>query len=294
MTIELVSTTTSDGVRLDGSLRTPEGASALGIDAVVLHHGFAGNFYGPSFLGELQGRFAGAGVAAFRVNSRGHDLAYNSAGRRLGGAFERLEDCALDWQAWLDRAVAMGYRRVAHWGQSLGAVKNIYCAAEANDQRVVCAIATSPPRFSYAEALARDGTTRLTEQLSHAQRLVEAGQAEASVEMTVPPGFGMTSAQTYLDKWGAEERFNVLKLLPGATVPLLVTVGSEEGKGPEASDWLQFGGLANGLTELAAATPNLTFQLVEGANHAYAGRVGALWSLACDWLQRTLVSQVVG
>jgi dienelactone hydrolase len=292
MTVELVTTTTKDGVRLDGTLLRPLGEAVLGFDAVILHHGYAGNFYvagniyGPSFEGELQERFARAGVAAFRVNSRGHDLAYNSPKGRLGGLYERLEDCVLDWQAWLECADAMGYRRIVPWGQSLGAVKNIYYMAVARDERVPCAIATSPPRLSYSAALQRDVTARLTEQLHQAQRLVEAGQGDALVDMTVPPMFRMTSAQTYLDKWGPEERFNVLARLRDAMAPVLVTVGSEEGKGPEAPDWLQFGGLAEELAKIAATTPNVSFELVEGANHAYAGCVDALWSLARDWLRR--------
>src|SRR5436305_2079702 len=83
--------------------------------------GFRGNFYAPSFFGQVQETFASLGVAALRVNNRGHDLAYNSARGRAGAAYEVLDDSRYDWRAWLDYAESQGWRRVLLWGHSLGA-----------------------------------------------------------------------------------------------------------------------------------------------------------------------------
>ena len=106
------------------------------------------------------------------------------------------------------------------------------------------------------------------------------------LEPQVPPGFRLSSARTYLDKWGPGERNNVLRLLPDVRVPVLVTVGGLEGQTPQSSDWLQFGNYAPQLEALAASTPNVTFKLIEGANHAYAGRVEALWDAASAFLRQ--------
>ena len=150
MTYELVGVTTEDGVRLEGSLLRPDAtANALGADAVILHHGFGNNFYGPGFMGRLQARIAAAGCAALRVNSRGHDLAFAGPNGRLGGAYEIVGDCRYDWRAWIDLAGSLGFGRVALWGHSLGALKTALYLAGANDQRVPWAILSSPPHLSY-------------------------------------------------------------------------------------------------------------------------------------------------
>ena len=127
MSLELVSITTSDGVRLDGTLRRPDAgvASRLGVDAVILHHGFGGNFYARSFFAQMQESFAAEGVAVLRVNNRGRDFAFPSPKGLLGGGYELQDDSRLDWRAWVDLAESLGYQRVLLWGQSLGAVKTI-------------------------------------------------------------------------------------------------------------------------------------------------------------------------
>ena len=133
MSIDLVQVRTNDDVRLDGVLTLPESSSvpALGFDAAILHHGVGGNFYGPSFWPTMTNGLVAKGCAVLRVNNRGHDLMYNSPKGRLGAAYEAVDDCRHDWRAWLDFLESRGYRRIALWGHSLGAVKTIhYLAAE--------------------------------------------------------------------------------------------------------------------------------------------------------------------
>ena len=105
MHVELVSTITSDKVRLDGVLREPTvGTNALqGIDAAVCLHG----------LGDY---LLASGCAVLPVNTRGHDEVATTAGRRLGAGFEIVDDCKLDIGAWLDFLSARGYKRILLWG----------------------------------------------------------------------------------------------------------------------------------------------------------------------------------
>ncbi len=156
MQLELVSVVTSDGVRLDGTLMRPAPgvASGVGVDAVVLHHGYSANFYTPGFFATMQEKLASMGVFALRVNNRGHDLVFNSAIGRLGSSYELMDDSRLDWQAWFDFAVSLGCRSIVPWGHSLGAVKNAYYVATEQDERVPGAIVSSPPRFSYSQSVA--------------------------------------------------------------------------------------------------------------------------------------------
>src|SRR5215210_7302771 len=102
MAVEIVSVETEDGLRLDGSLRQSDASrsKSLNFDAAILIHGLSGNFYAPSFFSRLEVELASRGCTALRVNTRGHDLMYNSPRGRFGAAYEILDDCRKDLRAW--------------------------------------------------------------------------------------------------------------------------------------------------------------------------------------------------
>lgn len=293
MDVELVHVDAADGVRLDGTLRRPRPgiASTVGADAVILHHGVGGKFYGASFYEPIGDAFLSQGCAVLRVNNRGHDLMYNSPKGRLGAAFETVDDCLLDWRAWLDFAADAGFRRIALWGHSLGAVKTVYCLARQADVRVPWAVASSPPRFSYSAYLAMEGAEAFRAYYDQAKRLVDAGNPDGLFATTVPTSITL-AARTYIDKYGPEERYDILQHLPNVSLPILVTIGSEEGTTPRGERWFAFGGLAAQISLLAESQPNLTFQLIEGADHFYVGRTTQLWHAARTWLDRVIPAAV--
>ena len=295
MQLELVSVVTSDGVRLDGALARPQPGvvSSLGIDAVVLHHGYSANFYMPGFLATMQERLASLGVLALRVNNRGHDLVFNSAAGRLGSSYELLADCRLDWKAWFDFAESLGCRSVVPWGHSLGAVKTAYYVATERDARVPGAILSSPPRFSYSQSVTMERGGAWREVAAEARRLVEAGRGAELMQVTEPLN-SLMSAATFADKYGPEEKYNVLTLLELAKVPVLVTLGALEGTGPESRDWTAFGGVAEQLSQIAASQDGVEFEHIEGANHGYSGKNEELWTVALGWLQRLRIEVAAG
>ena len=290
MNVELVNTITEDGVRLDGTLWLPPGRNSHSrpFDAAILHHGVGANFYVAHFFEEVQEKLAALGCPALRVNNRGHDIAYNSPKGRLGAAYEVVDDCRLDFRAWLDFAAARGYGRVLFWGHSLGAVKTIYYMAKEQDPRVPCAIATSPPLFSYSAYSELAGAERFHAHYDEARALVEAGRPDDVFPITVPTN-SLLAARTYVDKYGPEERYNILTHIPAVQVPMLVAIGSEEGLGPEASDWFPFGNLAGKIEDMSATLDLLSFELVQGANHMYVGKVEELWGAALRWLEQMAV-----
>jgi pimeloyl-ACP methyl ester carboxylesterase len=286
MDVKLVSVETADGVRLDGVLREPahRGAGRLGIDAVIFHHGVGGNFYNASYVTAIGDAVLDEGCAVLRVNNRGHDLAYNSPRGRSGAAFETVDDCRHDWRAWLDFTRSLGYERIALWGHSLGAVKTIYYLATEHDPRVVCAVTTSPPRFSHSAYLGEAEAREFTDQLAAAQRLLDQGEGEHLLAVEVPTPLVLT-ARTYVDKYGPDARYDILAHLPNVPAPLLVTVGSKE-------DQISFRHLPQQLTDMAAGRPTLTFALIDGADHQYTDRTAELWRAARGWLEQATVSNV--
>src|SRR5262245_41740534 len=100
--VDLVHTTTLDGLRLDGAYQPPpaDAAHPLALDGVCLLHGTGGNFYGSTLLEAVAERLLTLGCAALRVNTRGHDPVSNAAtargGLRQGAAYEAVDDCRHD------------------------------------------------------------------------------------------------------------------------------------------------------------------------------------------------------
>jgi hypothetical protein len=280
MHVELVSTLTRDDVRLDGYLRAPALSSReLGIDLVICHHGVGGNFYAPSFFNGAAEHLEALGVATLRVNSRGHDQAYHLGTRRLGAAYELLDDCRQDFSAWLDFAEARGYRRIALWGHSLGAVKTVYFEAQVRDPRVVCAIASSPPRFDHQAQRQSEHGQRFLADIALAERAIADGAPERLIEALVPQQRAF-SARTYLDKYGANARFDYFHYLPRAPRPLLLTLGGLE------RNEINFAPLAAQGPTMHAEWPNVSYALIDGADHMYTHTTDQLWSSVHAWLER--------
>jgi pimeloyl-ACP methyl ester carboxylesterase len=182
-------------------------------------------------------------------------------------------------RAWLDLAEARGYRRVAVWGHSLGAVKTVYFLGTDDDPRVVCAVASSPPRFSYQAYHASADAARFDADIDRARQAVAAGQPDEMIEVRIPVARPF-SARTYLDKYGPDARYDYFDYLPKVRQPLLLTLGSLEAGN------LNFAPLAEHGPGFSARWPGVAFSLIQGADHSYTDRTDGLWSAVADWLAR--------
>jgi pimeloyl-ACP methyl ester carboxylesterase len=274
--VELVSVEAGDGLRLDGVFARSNKEPSLGVDLVLFHHGRGTNFYNPSMAAGLSELFLDEGCSVLRVNSRGHDHAFQARQGWFGSAYEIVDDFRLDSAAWLDFAEAAGLERVLVWGHSLGAVKLLYLLGTEPDERIIRAIASSPPRFHYATFVEGPEAGRRVAAFESANSLVAAGHPEALVEFDfgVPLWF---SARSLIDKYGPDDRYDFYRHLPRIEVPLLVTLGAlEEG--------LAFDHLAGDGAALADKQDNMTYASIEGADHSYLARVPELFSLARQWL----------
>jgi len=295
MPVELIHPLTSDGVRLDGILARPQPsvANPHPFDAVILHHGAGASFYTTGFLGYLTDRFVERGVAVLRVNSRGHDLLYNSPTGRQGAATEIVGDCVPDWRAWLDCAEGLGFSRCCVAAHSLGAVKSVYYAATQSDARVQSVIAMSPPRFSFAEFQQRDPTGTFDTTYQRALALQQAGDGDTMMAFIAPVNT-IATATAHLDKFGPANNYDVLRYLGQVPVPTLLTMGQQEDDGVLKRDQFSFKGMAQHYHALAAATPSLTFQVIPGAEHFYRTAMKDLWGVIDTWLRQPTPARASG
>jgi pimeloyl-ACP methyl ester carboxylesterase len=293
MMVDLVHVTTRDGIRLDGtwSKPSPERASQLGVDVVILHHGVGGNFYGPGMFEQYSVALLDRGCAVLRVNNRGHDAmsraVVGEGVKQLGAAYEHMAECPYDWEAWVDLAHAAGYQRIGLWGHSLGATKSLYYMATQRDPRVKCVVAGSPPRFSYAAYCALDSGEEFKRIAAQAQQHIDRGHPEVLID-TVYPIPLLVTAEVFIEKYGPQEQYDIVQHIPNVQCPVLIMVGTAE-----AQTMMAFQGLPPVLEKLAGTIHNLTFASIPGADHAYTHQRDYVWGVVRQWLEKVSYETVV-
>jgi dienelactone hydrolase len=286
--VDLVQTTTRDGVRLDGLFRSPAAGArpAVAADTFCLVHGTGGNFYGSTLLEAVAERLLALGCGVLSVNTRGHDLMSNAAtargGRRLGAAYEVVDDCRHDLAAWVDWLRQRSGPRVGLLGHSLGAVKCLYALAQDPRLGAACAVAVSPPRLSYSWFCSGPERAEFLEAYGRAEQEVQAGRPAALLDVKLPLPFVVTAAG-YVEKYGPDEHYNYLNFVAGLPCPVLVTLG-----GVEVENNMAFRGAPEALRALAARYPRLRVATVAGADHFYTGARDELLAQVEAWLREPL------
>ena len=288
MIVDLMSTTTSDGIELDGALFAPQpGRSPPGaVDAILLAHGSGRNFSMATTKIMAEDLRAG-GYACLSLNSAAHDTVwYNSSdGNYYGNGFEILDRSRLDIRAGVDYLWELGYRRIGILGQSMGAVRVAYYAATEADQRVAAVIPISPVRLSYSYYMASQDAAEFQSIVRQADQLEAEGKAHEllSVNFPIPQLF---SAASYLDKHGPGERYNLITLVPKITIPMLILAGSLE-------THTRLLDMAGDMATAAVNSPGVRCVIFDGGDHALNNRRQEAASAVLDWLA-SLASQPVG
>jgi pimeloyl-ACP methyl ester carboxylesterase len=286
--VDLVQVTTRDGVRLDGALQSPPAgrAPAVGVDGVAFFHGTGGNFYSSTLFDAFAERFLELGVAVLRVNTRGHDgistAVTAKGGRRLGAAYEIVDDCRHDVAAWLDFLRQRVGPRAGLFGHSLGALKCLYALAQEPQLSASCVAAVSPPRLSYSWFCESPQGLEFLATYQQAEQLVQAGQPGALLDVKLPLPFVITAAG-YVEKYGPDERYNYIRFAGSVRCPVLVTLG-----GVEMENNMAFRGAPEALAGAAARQGRLRAATVAGADHFYTGVRREVVACVEAWLREAV------
>jgi pimeloyl-ACP methyl ester carboxylesterase len=284
MLVDLVQTTTADGVRLDGAFQTPTvGKAALGLDALCFVHGTGGNFYSSTLFDGLAERLLQLGCGVLRVNTRGHDLVSTAAtargGRRLGAAYEVGDDCRHDIRAWLDWLRRRAGPRVGLVGHSFGAVKCLYALAREPGLEAACVVALSPPRLSHAVFAASPQGREFLDTYALAERDVASGRGQALLDVRLPLPYVIT-AEGYVEKYGPEERYDFVKFVAAVPCPTLITWG-----GIEVENNMAFRGAPEAVAEVVGKGGRVRCEVIPGADHFYSGVREQVIARAESWLR---------
>src|SRR5436309_15823013 len=201
MLVDLVQTTTRDGVRLDGAFlaQARDDEPAVPFDVFCLVHGTGGNFYSSTLFDSLAERLLELNCAVLRINTRGHDGMSNAVtsqgGRRLGAAYEVVDDCRHDLAAWVDWLVQRAGPRVGLVGHSLGAVKCLYAllatprGSPGGPPPVTSVVAISPPCLSYSWFCSNPEGKDFLATFARAEQLVAEGEPAALLDVKLPLPF---------------------------------------------------------------------------------------------------------
>jgi alpha-beta hydrolase superfamily lysophospholipase len=281
--VDLIQTVTRDGIRLDGAYQAAAGSPPVAVDAICFLHGTGGNFYSSTLFDALAEKLLELGVGVLRANTRGHDLVCNAhttgGGRRLGAAYEVVDDCRHDLAAWLYWLREHAGSRVGVIGHSSGAVKGLYALAREPALAATCLIALSPPRLSHSWFSVSPQGPEFLDTYRQAESHVRAGRPEALMEVRLPLPFVSTAAG-YVEKYSPQEKYNYLTFISDVRCPILLTLG-----GAEVANNMAFVGAAEALQELADRKPALRVEVIPGADHFYSGVREPLGVLVQGWLK---------
>ncbi len=270
-------TVSSDGIRLDGAYfrATAPAPDNAPVDAWLLIHGSGGRFAQPILLHFAQ-KLQEHGYPCLSINTAGHDSVWVGESGPQGNAFEIIDRCRHDLRAAIDWLEERGHSRVGLLGRSLGAVKVAYYAAVEPDPRVTAVVSASPVRLSHSHFAACEQAEEFKQTYIAFQNLVDEGKPQELVHVRFPIN-NMFSAESYLDMYNPDERYNLVPLAGRITVPLLSLSGEREVH-PRLS------GFAREVVEAAVNSPSAHWAEVDKADHTHAGRYEEAAEFIIEWL----------
>jgi len=296
MKVEIVEVTTDDGLVHSGAFldAVQRANEVAGIDVVLMMHGNSSNFYQP-FYHYFAEELARLGCPSLRTNNRGHDVVSRATGARnnvsaveafheapaqfFGTAYEKIDDCRRDWRAWITYLWDRGYRKILVWGHSRGAVKTGYYMGVEDDPRVTACVIASPPWFSYSRWMKSPQAKIFESHLAEAKMWVDRGEPDRLIRVKVPMEY-VSGAANYLDKYGPDERYNVMRYIRKITCPVLALTGTVE-----VERRFAFDGLPEAFEHVRGTKPNLTHVSIPDGDHLYTGKQEFVLASVLAWLK---------
>jgi alpha-beta hydrolase superfamily lysophospholipase len=266
---ELVETTTADGVRLAGALwvaATPDWSRP----ALLLVHGYAGNFY--ESWPPLARRLAARGFPALALNMRDHDHVPQVS---------RFEDSRLDIQAGIRLLAGRGAAYIVLVGQSLGTNRVLFYQAETQDPRVRELILMAPPGNLLEWNIRISGRERTLAVLAEAERRVREGRGGEVMRVDLGPlGQALYSADHLVSLRGPHSRSDPFENIARVRLPILIVHGT--------ADRLADPAVSLRLQIAATAAQSVQVHLIPGADHDLPRRPSEILPILEPWLETVI------
>src|SRR5208282_5665615 len=264
--VEQATLTTHDGARLNGIFYQP--ASGARPTAILLVHGFGGNFYNEYFPVFAKAA-AGQGYSSLALNMRDHD-----AGPKTSDFAENEADIAAGAGYLRER----GYSRLVLLGQSMGTNRVLYYQAAAGDSSVVGTVLVSGPGNLFEWNVWQLGQKKAPATVDEALAMQAAGQEnQLMVVDLVPLGKALYTPRYLLSLRGPNARSDPYQNIEKVANPILIVQGK--------ADKLIEPDIGERLRRATGRSAKVDLIYVEGANHTFNGQEAILAERILAWLK---------
>jgi alpha-beta hydrolase superfamily lysophospholipase len=274
--VEVHDLATEDGVLVQLAYFPPKKADA---PIVIWTHGVGNSFYNTP-IWKVSHLLSSKGWGAALLNNRGHDwVGMNPLDRRwTGAAYERIEDSAFDFKAGLKWLADRGHASIVIGGHSLGGLKAAYTQSHFPEENVVALAMLSSPRLPDD----RDWDWSVHEKiLERGRELIAEGRGQELMHVDMPTNTpalkGLMCAETYVNKYGPQACTTTLRFADRIRVPVFLLAGTKEK--PQLS-------FSMDMERALVNAPSVTRISIEGADHMYTERHGAVAEAFAAWLAR--------
>jgi len=265
--VEQVALHGRDGVQLDGILYRPAAKSRVA--AILLVHGFGSSFYSEYF--PLLGRAAAEdGYACLALNMRDHDT---------GPKVSDFTDNEADIAVGLAYLRSLGHTQFVLLGQSMGTNRVLYYETATGDPSVVATVLVAGPGNLFDWNVWQFGRKKAQAIVDQALAMQAAGLENQLMLVDLGPlGKALYTPRYLLSLRGPKARSDPFQNIQKVTSPILIVQGT--------ADKLVQPGTAERLRRAATHSGKVDLIHVDGADHGFREREGALAERVLTWLKQ--------
>jgi pimeloyl-ACP methyl ester carboxylesterase len=254
----------TDGVRLQGIVFH---ASKPRASALLLVHGYAGNFY-EAYFPKLAEAAAHAGYDTLALNMRDHDS---------GPKKSSFTDNQADIAAGVAYLHELSHKRVVLLGQSMGTNRVLYYQASSGDPDVAATVLVSGVGDLFEWNVWQFGVEKAQATVDEALKLQRAGREEELMLIDLGPiGKALYSARYLLSLRGPDRLSNPYQNLAKVKNPILIVQGT--------ADKLIQKDVGKRLQTAATAGSAAVFVSIQGAGHGFENYEPVLSDKVLGWL----------
>ena len=261
---ELVRLRTSDGERLQGIVFR---ASKPRASALLLVHGYAGNFY-EAYFPKLAHAAAHAGYDTLALNMRDHDA---------GPKSYSFTNNHVDIAAGMAYLRELGHTRMVLLGQSMGTNRVLYYQAASGDPGIAATVLVSGPGDLFEWNVWQFGREKAQATVDEALKLQRAGHEQEQMLIDLGPlGKALYTARYLLSLRGPDRLSNPYQNLAKVKNPVLIVQGTADKFIPKD---------VGKRLQMAVPTGSATmFVSIDGAGHGFEDKESVLSDKVLGWL----------
>ena len=288
-------TRTGDELKLQGMHYAPKKKEV----GVVFVHGMSGNFVENDYADVMGKTLAKNGIGYIYGHNRGYghinDIVRgkpkptgDNESSRQGAWYESFSHCPKDIDAWINQAVALGYKKLIVIGHSLGCSKVIYWWQKTKWEKKVVGGGLVSPVDMVGSTMTQFTPKEFEGLIEEAKALMAKGKYTNLLSKPFDNGWYNLSANTFMEEMVSHCPADVLPIyqpenkfeaLAKIKVPILMLYGDHELNKDTAVEDLAL------LKKKATSSAKVETKIIAQANHSYEGQEVRLSKTILKWIK---------